>query len=116
MVNINNVEFLFRCHGKCEIIDSFEGTYIKIWHHNNIFCYQGWDLLTYELNAFKRKTFTIPASQYVNAANNFNALPNKIPYNPALVIKTEQGEISVVTVTDFHILPYSEGNPEETIV
>ena len=116
MVNINNVEFLFRCHGKCEIIDSFEGTYIKIWHHNNIFCYQGWDLLTYELNAFKRKTFTIPASQYVNAANNFNASSDKTSYNPALVIKTEHGEISIVTVTDFHILPYSEENPEETIV
>ena len=116
MVNINNVEFLFRCHGKCEIIDSFEGTYIKIWHHNNIFCYQGWDLLTYELNAFKRKTFTIPASQYVNAANNFNASSDKTSYNPALVIKTEHGEISVVTVTDFNILPYSEENPEETIV
>ena len=112
---VNNLQILFKLNGQCDLIKDGHDTFVRVWNHDELFCYQGWDLKTYKLNALKRKTFTIPVTQFVNAANNFNHFNPQNNYQPSLVMTLENNNVAVVTATEFSIEPYSNANPVETL-
>lgn len=112
---VNNLQILFKLNGQCDLVKEGHDTFVRVWNHDELFCYQGWDLITYKLNALKRKTFTIPLSQFVNAANNFNHFNPNNTYRPSLVMTLENNNVAVVTATEFSIEPYSNANPVETL-
>ena len=115
MSNVENVQFLFKLSGKCDVEKSSSGTYLKIWNYGNLFCYQGWDRVSYNFNARRRKTFTMPITQYVSAINNYNFNHPDNHYRPALVISLSNNNVAIVTASSFSIEPYSRTNSNETL-
>ena len=111
------VKFLFKLEAKCQIKEDIMGnTYIMIWDHGDLFCYQGWDKETFTFNGRKRKTFFMPLTQYVKAAQHYNE-NNEIPYNPALVIYMG-GQHTIVTAEDMHFKPvqtHKNSEPSEVL-
>lgn len=115
MSNVENVQFLFKLSGKCDVEKNSSGMYLKIWNYGNLFCYQGWDRVSYNFNARRRKTFTMPITQYVSAINNYNSNHHDNHYRPALVISLSNNNVAIVTASSFSIGPYSRTNSNETL-
>lgn len=114
--NINNAQFSFHLQGKCymEELPSNQNR-LKVWHYDNLFCYQSWDAKSYNLNASNRKTFSLPVSQFVDAVKVYNIKNPDNPYQPTIVVRIS-GNPAILTVKNMHITPYSNKRMDECLI
>ena len=114
--NINNAQFSFHLQGKCYMEELTPNqNRLKVWHYHNLFCYQSWDAKSYNLNASKRKTFSLPVSQFVDAVKVYNIKNPDNPYQPTIVVRIS-GNPAILTVKNMHIAPYSNKHMDECLI
>ena len=110
-VDINDVMFCFKLRGRCEIHRDEDGlTHIFVYDYNNLFCYQAWDIGTPNINDKGRRTFTMPVSQYVGATHYYNENYPSNKYRPTLILNTENGGCTALTVEKMKIISDDDNN------